>query len=96
MTVERATSARVGYHLLNHSRGESIIQIGFVLAKSAWGAAIATEMAGAVLRYGFRQGERAFAHPDDAAEGPRRGSSGIERTGVPNTIRDMAGRFAVE
>ena len=99
MTVERTTSARVGYHLLNHIRGESIIQIGFALAKSAWGAGIATEMANAVLRYGFldlklpriagmaslqnrasqhvllkigleRRGERAFAHPDYAAEGP--------------------------
>jgi len=53
MTVERATGARVGFHLLNHIRGESIIQVGFALAKSAWGAGYATEMAGAVLRYGF-------------------------------------------
>ena len=74
---------------------------GYVLfiAKSAWGAGIATEMADAVLRYGFldlklpriagmtslqnrasqhvllkigleQRGERAFAHPDYAAEGP--------------------------
>jgi ribosomal-protein-alanine N-acetyltransferase len=53
MTVERATGAGLGFHLLNHIRGESIIQIGFVLARSAWGKGFATEMASAVLRYGF-------------------------------------------
>ena len=53
LTVERATGSRVGFHLLNHIRGESIIQTGFTLAKSAWGQGFATEMASAVLRYGF-------------------------------------------
>jgi RimJ/RimL family protein N-acetyltransferase len=53
MTVDRASGARLGFHLLNHIRGESIIQIGFALAKSAWGQGIGTEMASAVLRYGF-------------------------------------------
>ena len=52
-TVERATGSCLGFHLLNHIRGESIIQIGFALAKSAWGNGFATEMAAAVLRYGF-------------------------------------------
>jgi [ribosomal protein S5]-alanine N-acetyltransferase len=99
MTVERATGVAVGFHLLNHIRGESIVQVGFTLARSAWGNGFATEMAGAVLRYGFlelgvprihgmaslqnrasqnvllkiglrRHGERAFSHPDYAAEGP--------------------------
>ena len=98
MTVDRATGASLGFHLLNHIRGESIIQVGFALAKSAWGKGFATEMAAAVLRYGFvdlklpsiagmanvqnhasqrvllkigleRRGERAFPHPDYAAEG---------------------------
>jgi RimJ/RimL family protein N-acetyltransferase len=53
MTVERATGTRIGFHLLNHIRGESIIQVGFTLAKSAWGKGYGTEMASAVLRYGF-------------------------------------------
>jgi len=92
------TGASLGFHLLNHIRGESIIQVGFALGKSAWGKGFATEMAAAVLRYGFvdlklpsiagmanvqnhasqrvllkigleRRGERAFPHPDYAAEG---------------------------
>ena len=53
MTIERATGTPLGFHLLNHIRGESIIQIGFTLAKSAWGKGFGTEMASAVLRYGF-------------------------------------------
>jgi [ribosomal protein S5]-alanine N-acetyltransferase len=53
VTVERATGTCLGFHLLNHIRGESIIQIGFTLAKSAWGKGFGTEMAAAVLRYGF-------------------------------------------
>src|SRR5262245_16433822 len=31
----------------------AIVQIGFTLAKSAWGKGFGTEMASAVLRYGF-------------------------------------------
>ncbi len=53
MTVERATGASIGFQLLNTIQGESIIQVGFTLHKSAWGRGYATEMAAAVLRYGF-------------------------------------------
>ena len=53
MTVERDTGACLGFHLLNHIRGESILQTGFTLVKSAWGKGFATEMAAAVLGYGF-------------------------------------------
>lgn len=99
MTVERTSGSPIGFHLLNHIRGETIEQVGFGLLKSAWGRGFATEMAAEVLRYGFvdlrlpriagianlqnfasqrvlqkiglhRQGERAFAHPAYAGEGP--------------------------
>jgi RimJ/RimL family protein N-acetyltransferase len=53
MTVERATGERVGFHLLNNIQGETIIQVGFVLLKPAWGKGYGTEMARAVLRHGF-------------------------------------------
>jgi len=53
MTIERATGAPVGFHLINNIQGESIIQIGFGLAKPAWGRGFATEMASALLRYAF-------------------------------------------
>jgi [ribosomal protein S5]-alanine N-acetyltransferase len=53
MTIDRATGVPVGFHLLNHIQGETIIQVGFVLARAAWGRGLGTEMASAVLRYGF-------------------------------------------
>jgi len=53
MTTERSTGTPVGFHLLNHIQGESFIQVGFALLKTAWGRGYGTEMAAAVLRYGF-------------------------------------------
>ena len=53
MTIERATGDPVGFHLLNNIQGETIIQVGYGLLKPAWGKGYATEMAAAVLRYGF-------------------------------------------
>jgi RimJ/RimL family protein N-acetyltransferase len=52
-TVERATGERLGMHLLNNIQGETDLQVGYVLAETAWGRGIATEMAAALLRYGF-------------------------------------------
>jgi RimJ/RimL family protein N-acetyltransferase len=54
MTIERATGDQVGFHLLNNIQGETIIQVGYGLLKPAWGKGYATEMAAAVLRYGFQ------------------------------------------
>jgi len=53
ITVDRATGDDLGFHLLNHIQGESIVQVGFVLLKTAWGRGVATEMGAALLRYGF-------------------------------------------
>jgi [ribosomal protein S5]-alanine N-acetyltransferase len=53
MTVEKSTGTRLGFHLLNHIQGESIIQVGYSLTKPAWGHGFATEVAVAVLRHGF-------------------------------------------
>jgi [ribosomal protein S5]-alanine N-acetyltransferase len=53
MTVERATSVRLGFHLLNHIQGESIIQVGYSLARPVWGRGLATEVAVALLGHGF-------------------------------------------
>src|SRR6185503_13759841 len=43
MTIERSTGAQLGLHVLNHIQGESMIQVGFILSKAAWGRGIATE-----------------------------------------------------
>jgi [ribosomal protein S5]-alanine N-acetyltransferase len=53
MTIERASGERLGFHLLNNIQGESIIQVGYSLTRAAWGRGFATEVATAVLRYGF-------------------------------------------
>lgn len=99
MTLERDTRNPVGFHLLNHIQGETIVQIGYTLIRSASGRGYATEMAAAILRDGFdqwqlpriagiaslpnvashrvlekiglrRNGERTFAHPAYASQGP--------------------------
>jgi RimJ/RimL family protein N-acetyltransferase len=52
-TVERHNGMPVGFHVLNNIQGASIIQIGYFLLRPAWGRGYATEMATALLRYGF-------------------------------------------
>lgn len=99
VTESRQDGERLGFHLLNHIQGETIVQVGYTLSRAAWGRGVATEMAAALLGHGFetlrlpsiagmtslgnlasqrvllkigleRRGERAFAHPAYAAEGP--------------------------
>lgn len=52
-TIERASAACVGMHLLNNIQGETHIQVGYVLFREHWGRGFATEMSVALLRYGF-------------------------------------------
>jgi RimJ/RimL family protein N-acetyltransferase len=88
-----------GFQDLNHIQGEIDIQVGYALFTEFWGRGYATEMAVALLRYGYatlslpqivaitnlqntasqrvllkagleRRGERAFAHPAYADQGP--------------------------
>jgi len=54
-TLERATGACIGTHLLNHIQGETYIQVGYVLFSQYWGRGYATEMTVALLRYGFTE-----------------------------------------
>jgi len=55
MTVRRDTSEPIGMHLLNHIQGETLIQVGYALLPPYWNQGYATEMAVAVLRYGYQQ-----------------------------------------
>lgn len=52
-TCLRDTGRCVGFHLLNHVQGESLIQVGYRLFEADWGKGYATEMSIALLRYGF-------------------------------------------
>jgi ribosomal-protein-alanine N-acetyltransferase len=53
VTLERATGAVAGIHLLNNIRGETLLQVGYLLFPEYWGRGYATEMCVALLRYGF-------------------------------------------
>lgn len=53
VTLHRATGECIGFHLLNHIRGEACIQIGYRLFPAWWGQGYATEMCLALLRYGY-------------------------------------------
>lgn len=55
LTFERATGTPIGMHLLNHMRGESLIQVGYLLYREYWGRGYATEMAARVLAHGFTE-----------------------------------------
>lgn len=54
-TLERTSGSCIGIHVLNHIQGESFIQVGFVLFPQYWGRGYATEMAIALLRYGYTE-----------------------------------------
>jgi ribosomal-protein-alanine N-acetyltransferase len=53
VTQERDGGAIIGFHLLNHIRGEPHIQVGYRLFEAFWGRGYATEMTIALLHYGF-------------------------------------------
>jgi [ribosomal protein S5]-alanine N-acetyltransferase len=53
-TLLRDSGECIGFHLLNHIQGESIIQVGYRLFRRHWGRGYATEMTVALLDYGYR------------------------------------------
>lgn len=53
VTISRSSGETLGFHLLNYIRGESHVQVGFFLKPAHWGHGYATEMATALLHYGF-------------------------------------------
>ncbi|MDE2150687.1 MAG: GNAT family N-acetyltransferase, partial [Gammaproteobacteria bacterium] len=52
-TLLRDAGECIGFHLLNHIQGETLIQVGYCLFRRHWGRGYATEMSVALLRYGF-------------------------------------------
>ena len=52
-TIERATGAVAGFHVLNHIQGETELQVGYALFTDFWGRGYATEMTTALLDYGY-------------------------------------------
>jgi ribosomal-protein-alanine N-acetyltransferase len=54
-TLLRDTGECIGFHLLNHIQGETLIQVGYRLFRRHWGRGYATEMTVALLDYGYRR-----------------------------------------
>ncbi len=52
-TMRRSDGECLGFHLLNHIQGESLIQVGYRLFPRFWGQGYATEMSLSLLRYGY-------------------------------------------
>jgi ribosomal-protein-alanine N-acetyltransferase len=85
ITLQVSDGQQIGFHLLNHIRGESIVQVGFTIAKPVWGMGYATEMAEALLRYGFVDLQlpriAAMANRDNLASQRVLAKVGLERRG---------------
>lgn len=54
-TCRREDGAVLGFHLLNHIQGETLIQVGYRLHRRYWGLGYASEMCAALLHYGYQQ-----------------------------------------
>lgn len=84
-TLERSSGECIGFHLLNHIRGEALIQVGYRLFPQFWGSGYATEMSVALLRYGFANlglpSICAITHPDNHGSQRVLLKSGLERRG---------------
>ncbi|MDP3293608.1 MAG: GNAT family N-acetyltransferase [Nevskia sp.] len=53
VTSLRVSSEIIGMHCLNHIHGEPLIQVGYRIAQVHWGQGYATEMALALMLYGY-------------------------------------------
>lgn len=84
-TLERASGACIGLHLLNHIRGETHIQVGYLLFPEYWGFGYATEMCRRIVRYGFEVLELAritgITHLEHVASQQVLLKSGLRRNG---------------
>ncbi|MBV8062327.1 MAG: GNAT family N-acetyltransferase [Nevskia sp.] len=54
-TLLRDGGECIGFHLLNHLHGETLIQVGYRLFPRHWAKGYATEMTVTLLDYGYRQ-----------------------------------------
>jgi len=84
-TLERRSGECIGFHLLNHIRGETLIQVGYRLFPPFWGSGYATEMTVALLRYGYTdlglESICAITHPENFGSQRVLLKSGLERRG---------------
>lgn len=84
-TLEKRSGECIGFHLLNHIRGETLIQVGYRLFPQFWERGYATEMSVALLRYGYTDlglaSICAITHPENFGSQRVLLKSGLERCG---------------
>ena len=84
-TLEKRSGECIGFHLLNHIRDETLIQVGYRLFPDYWERGYATEMTVALLRYGYADlglpSICAITHPDNSGSQRVLLKSGLERRG---------------
>jgi len=100
MVLDRATREPVGGAMLMVRKPGANVEIGFALAKPAWGRGIATEAARALIDHAFQTlGVRdleAFTHPDNTASGAVLRKAGMIDKGLSTgPYGDVDRRYAV-
>ena len=85
-TFEKSTGRLIGNTGLTSLDGGPEIELGYHLAKEAWGKGYATEVAGALLDYGFQtlglKKILAVTHPDNVASQRVLEKVGMSRQGM--------------
>lgn len=54
-TIEKTSNTMIGWHSLKHLPNSKLVEVGYRLRKAFWGKGYATEMAKALIDYGFNQ-----------------------------------------
>lgn len=90
----------VGGALLKPAPDREDIEVGYHLHRQVWGQGLATEIAGAMVAYGFEQLElpriAAFTDPDNYASQHVLLKTGLKRLGDSTYLDDPAVEFGVE
>src|SRR5256885_7110156 len=97
---ERASRQPVGGAMLMVRSPGSKVELGFVLARAAWGRGIATEAARALVDHAFETlgvpELEAFTHPDNAASGGVLRKAGMTDEGLATgPYGDVDRRYAI-
>ena len=100
MVLDRASREPLGGAMLMVRTPGAKVELGFALARAAWGRGIATEAACALIDHAFEAlgvpELEAFAHPDNAASGAVLRKAGMIETGLTTgPYGDVDRRFAI-
>ncbi|TMA21955.1 MAG: GNAT family N-acetyltransferase [Deltaproteobacteria bacterium] len=100
MVLDRASREPVGGAMLMVRKPGSKVELGFALARAAWGRGIATEAARALIDHAFEAlgipEIEAFTHPDNAPSGAVLRKAGmVDRGLATGPYGDVDRRYAI-